>query len=97
MDPIQVAVLTLIAIAVGIFIPVMIQFWLTLRQVQLDLREAKALFGPVLEDIRSATSQLRHGAQITAAIAAAVAAGTQAWIKARQESSPSSHHSKDAP
>ncbi len=95
MEPFQVAVLTLGALAVGILIPVMIQLWLALRQMQQDMREARALIGPVLGDIRGVTQQLRNNAQVTSAIAVAVSAGVQAWVKSRQDATSNSPQTEE--
>ena len=84
MDPILVALLTLVALAVGIFIPVMLYLWLTLKKIQDELRDAHNRFDPVIAEVQSAVVQVKAATQITSAIAVAVTAGVQAWRESKQ-------------
>lgn len=87
MDPATVAIVTLLALAVGMLIPVLVQLWLTLRQLRRELQDMRSMVTPVLDDVRGLTKQFRANAQIGTAIAVAVSAGVQAWVKARHEAS----------
>jgi hypothetical protein len=79
MDPFQVAILTLAALTVGMLVPVMLQLWLTLRKVQIELHNAQARIDPMLAEVQVVVAQVRSATLVTSAIAAAVTAGVQAW------------------
>lgn len=97
MDSFQVAILTLAALAVGILIPIVIQLWLALRQVQQEVHNAAAIIGPVVDDVRGLTRQLRNNSQVTSAVAVAVTAGVQAWLKTRQSEPADSPQPENTP
>jgi hypothetical protein len=83
MDPVQVALVTLSALVVGMLIPIMIQIWLTLRQVQQELHATQAKLDPLLEDVRTALQSVRSATQMASAISLAVTAGIHAWRETR--------------
>jgi hypothetical protein len=78
MDAMNVALLTLTALLVGMFLPVMVQLYLTLRQVRAELTDTKARLEPLLE-------KLDGVANVSTAIAMAVTAGIRAYREARRE------------
>jgi hypothetical protein len=88
MDAFQVALLTLVALAVGMLIPIMLQLWLTLRKVQASLGDAQKRIDPVLAEVQAVVAQVRSATQITSAVAVAVTAGVQAWRESRQHTTP---------
>jgi Cu/Ag efflux pump CusA len=83
-DPFQVALLTLAALAVGMMVPVMFQVWLTLRKVQSELTSMHARIDPMLNEVQAVVAQVRSATLVTSAIAAAVTAGVGAWRESRQ-------------
>ena len=83
MDPVQVALLTLAALVVGMLFPVMLQIWLTLRQVQQELRNTHSKIDPLLDEMRTVVSQVRNTTHVASAVALAVSAGVQAWRESR--------------
>ena len=83
MDAVQVALVTLAALVVGMLVPVLLQLWFTLRQVQQELRETHAKVDPVLAVVRTVVEQLRNTTQIASAVAIAVTAGVKAWRDAK--------------
>lgn len=85
MDPVQVALVTLAALVVGMLIPVMIQVWLTLREVQQELRRTQSKLDPVLDDVRNVVAQIRSTTMIASAMGVAVTAGVKAWRDARTD------------
>jgi len=97
MDPIQVALLTLMALVVGMLCPVLVQVWLTLRQVQQELRETHAKLDPLLDEVRTVVSQVRSATQIASAISLAVTAGVHAWRETRSTREHTAHSAPDAP
>lgn len=88
MDAFQVALLTLVALTVGMLVPVMLQLWLTLRKVQAALGDAHTRIDPVLAEVKAVVAQVRNATQITSAIAVAVTAGVQAWRETKQHPAP---------
>jgi hypothetical protein len=94
MDSVQVALVTLAALVVGMLIPVMIQVWLTLRQVQQEMRITHAKIDPLLDEVKQVVGQLRSATQITSAVAMAVTAGVHAWRESKAQSANEGH---DAP
>ena len=90
MDPFQVALLTLVALVVGMLVPVMLQLWLTLRKVQVELQNAHARIDPMLDEVKTVVAQVRSATLVTSAIAAAVTAGVQAWRESKQHAAPES-------
>jgi hypothetical protein len=84
MDAFQVALLTLVALAVGMLVPVLLQLWFTLRKVQVTLGDVHTRIDPVLTEVKSVVAQVRSATQVTSAIAVAVTAGVQAWRESRQ-------------
>lgn len=72
MDAMNVAMLTLTALVVGMLVPVMIQLYITLRQVRTDLSETRARLDPLLD-------KLNRTASMTSALTAAVVAGVRAF------------------
>jgi hypothetical protein len=94
MDPVQVALLTLAALVVGMLFPVMLQVWLTLRQVQQELRNTHTKIDPLLDEMRAVVSQVRNTTHVASAVALAVTAGVQAWRESRHGSNDAG---KDSP
>ena len=86
MDPVQVALLTLAALVVGMLFPVMLQIWLTLRQVQQELRNTHSKIDPLLDEMRAVVSQVRNTTHVASAVALAVTAGVQAWRESKHNS-----------
>jgi hypothetical protein len=78
MDAMNVALLTLTALLVGMFLPVMVQLYLTLRQVRAELTDTKARLEPLLQ-------KLDGVANVSTAIAMAVTAGIRAYREASRE------------
>lgn len=78
MDAMNVALLTLTALLVGMFLPVMVQLYLTLRQVRAELNDTKARLEPLLQKLDSA-------ANVSTAIAMAVTAGIRAYRETNRE------------
>lgn len=97
MDPIQVAMLVLAALVVGMLIPVMVQIWLTLKQVQQELRATQAKLDPLLEEMRSAVTQVRNVSNIASAVSLAVSAGIHAWRETRNTKDSTAGSSPDTP
>ncbi len=83
MDPFQVALLTLAALTVGMLIPVLLQLWLTLRKVQVELQNTQARIDPMLIEVQAVVAQVRSATLVTSAIAAAVTAGVHAWRESK--------------
>ena len=84
MTSVQVAMLVLAALLVGAVVPVMLQLWLTLRQLQEDLRAAQAKIDPLIDDVRTMVHQVRKSTMVAGAVGAALAAGLQAWQAANR-------------
>jgi hypothetical protein len=78
MDAMNVALLTLAALLVGMFLPVMAQLYFTLRQVRMELHETRARLDPVLDRLNSA-------ANLSTALAVAVTAGIKAFRESSRE------------
>ena len=91
MDPVQVALVTLAALVVGMLIPIMLQVWLTLRQVQQELRDTHAKLDPVLKEISEVVGTVRSTTMMASAVGVAVTAGVKAWRETR--ANESSHES----
>ena len=85
MDPVLVAFLVLAALFVGMAVPVMLQLWLTLRQVRQELRTVRARVDPLLDEIRTVVTQARGVTTIASAVGAAVTAGVRAWRETRAD------------
>jgi hypothetical protein len=90
MDPFQVALLTLAALFVGMLVPVMLQLWLTLRKVQVELQNTQKRIDPILNDVQTVLAQVRGASLVTSAVAAAVTAGVSAWRETRQSAASES-------
>jgi hypothetical protein len=90
MDPFQVALLTLAALFVGMLVPVMLQLWLTLRKVQVELQNTQKRIDPILNDVQTVLAQVRGASLVTSAVAAAVTAGVSAWRETRQNAASES-------
>jgi hypothetical protein len=72
MESIQVAMLTLTAIAVGVLCSVMVQLHLAIRQLRADVAATRARVEPLLD-------RLNQSSQIATALGVAIAAGARAF------------------
>ena len=78
MEAIQVAMLTLMALLVGMIVVVMFQLHIALRQLHHELREARQRIEPVFDKLNSTS-------HVATAVAMAVAAGVRAYRDANRE------------
>ncbi len=78
MEAIQVAMLTLTAVAVGIMAAVLVQLYSTVRALRSELSAVRGRIEPMLD--RLAGSQ-----QIAEAVAVAIAAGVKAFRESTRE------------
>src|SRR5690348_2293106 len=81
MDAIYVAFLTLAALLVGMLVPVLLQVYVTLRQLRIEVREARERIEPLV-------GRLEATSQLTSAVTMAVAAGVRAFRTAERDAEP---------
>lgn len=77
MESIQVAMLTLTAIAVGVLCSVMVQLHLAIRQLRADVAATRARVEPMLD-------RLNQSSQIASALGVAIAAGAKAFRESQR-------------
>jgi hypothetical protein len=77
MESIQVAMLTLTAIAVGVLCTVMVQLHLALRQLRADVAATRARVEPLLD-------RFNQSSQIASALGVAIAAGAKAFRESQR-------------
>jgi hypothetical protein len=77
MESIQVAMLTLTAIAVGVLLSVMVQLHLAIRQLRADVAATRARVEPMLD-------RLNQSSQLATALGVAIAAGARAYRESQR-------------
>lgn len=83
MESAQVVLLAFAGLVVGVLCTVMVQVWITLRQLQHELRATQAKVDPLIDELRNTLAQVRSTTQVASAVAMAVTAGVQAWRHAK--------------
>lgn len=90
MESTQVVLLAFGGLVVGVLCTVMVQVWVTLRQLQQELRATQAKVDPLLDELRTTLAQVRSTTQVASAVAMAVTAGVQAWRHAKSDAADES-------
>ncbi len=90
MDAIQVAMLTLTAVAVGIMCAITVQLYMTVREMRSELHAVRAQILPMLDRLNGST-------QIAAAVAVAIAAGVKAFRESNREAAGDSIRQEEMP